>query len=889
MDFYQLPADVVIKNLNANIRHGLSTLEVKKRLETFGPNALPQPKPPPIIFKFIAQFKNLLVLILVFATIASLLLGDTLDAVAIFAIVMINATIGFAQEVQAEKTLESLKEKEVAYAAVLRAGEIEKIPVRELVPGDILVLEEGDRVGADCRLIEGFALRVDESILTGESLPTGKNATPISSNVPLADRKNMLFKDTSLVAGRGKAVVTATGFHTEVGKIAAALHVTREMKTPLTIELEHVAKMLTVIVAVIATSIFGINIINRISLIESLLVSISLAVAAIPEGMPAVVTIVLSLGVKRLADQKTIVKKLTAVETLGAIKIIATDKTGTLTQNKINVVAIKLPDGKSFRVEGEGYKTTGIYFSQSSKIVNPLAISPLKFLLTASILSSNATLKPESDSVIGDTTEGALLVAAERAGLRVSSIHGAYHKLFEVPFSAERKMMSVLTRRKKTNEYVLFVKGAPEVIGKCANMSRAKNLIYNKGSAMLASKGYRSLAIAYKRVPQEVAERFISRELVDEKGLTVLGLVGMQDTLRKEVKTALLQAVKAGITTIMITGDHKDTAAAIAYEAGICEKNCVVLTDQDIEHIRLSVIAKRIREGVRVFARISPLSKLKIIQAITSIPGTQVAVTGDGVNDAPALKAAHIGVAMGRTGSDVTREVADMVITDDNYATIVTAVREGRVIFANLVKFIRYLISCNISEVLVVTLAVFTRLPLPLLPIQILWINLITDGFPALALGMDPPEFDVMQKPPRDTHQGLLHKKRMIYMLIEGSMIGITALGLFVFSLQRLGYGVAQTMTFTVLAFSQLTHAFNNRSTRQSLFTIGPFGNKYLIAATVISMLLQLFVVQTPWGNSVFKTTPLSTLQWIFVTQVSLIPFVMVEVKKFLRRRLALP
>jgi len=889
MDYYQLPVEAVIKTLATDIGNGLTQKEVSSRLKKFGENAIPQAKTPPLIFKFFGQFKNLLVLILVIAAVISFLVGDTLDAVAIATIVALNATIGFVQEVQAEKTLASLKLTDVTFATVLRDGEVEKIPTCELVPGDILLLEEGDKVGADGRIIEGFGIRADESILTGESLPTGKNANPVPVEASLGDRKNMLFKDTAVVAGRGKAVICATGLQTEVGKIAKALETTVEMKTPLTIELERIAKMLTILVGVIATGIFGLNILNNVSFIESLLVSISLSVAAIPEGLPAVVTIVLSLGVKRLAQKKTIVKKLTSVETLGAIRIIATDKTGTLTQNKINVVSLILPDGRTFGVEGVGYKTTGTYLSHSKTVVNPTTIASLKTLLAAGILASNATLKIEREQVIGDTTEGALLVAAERAGIVVNAVRNTYHKLFEVPFSGERKMMSVIVRRKKTNEYTLFVKGAPEVVGTLCTLSAKQQKMFQKYTKDLATAGLRSLAIAQRALSAKEAEQAIKNETIKEAGLTLLGLAGMQDTLRKEVKTALAEAKLAGIRTIMITGDHKDTARAIAIEAGIIQKNEPVLTESDIIHLSIAVLSNKIKKGASVFARISPLTKLKIVNAIFHIPHTQIAVTGDGVNDAPALKAAHIGIAMGQTGTDLTREVADMVITDDNYATIVTAVEEGRVIFANLVKFIRYLISCNISEVLVVTLAVVMRLPLPLLPIQILWINLITDGFPALALGMDPPEFDVMKKPPRDIREGIIHKKRWVYMIIEGCIMGVTAFGMFVFALGRLDYAVAQTMTFTVLAFSQLTHAFNNRSTRQSLFTIGFFGNKYLIAAVCISIVLQYFVVQSLWGNSIFKSTPLRPIEWFFVAQVALLPFFIVEIKKLLRRRLALP
>lgn len=883
--WYQKSAETVIADLQTDAVAGLSRHEATHRLAKHGPNLLPTKKKPPIILKFFDQFKDVLVIILLAATLVSFLLGEIIDAIAIAAIVFLNAILGFLQEIQAEKTLESLKEKEILYALILREERIEKIPFAAVVPGDILILEEGAKIPADARVIESFSLRIDESILTGESFPTTKHPKELPQEaIPLADRVNMVYKDTQVVAGRGKAVVTATGKETEIGKIALFLEGAKPGKTPLTLELEKVGHILTIIIGIIAAGVFFLNFAQRVPFVESLLVSISLAVAAIPEGLPAIVTIVLSLGVKRLAEKKTLVKKLSAVETLGAVKIIATDKTGTLTQNKINAVHVILKSGKQFTIEGEGYQSSGIFFDEKKKIVDPVNYPHLEEILRAGVLASNATVN--EGKVIGDTTEAALVVAAARANFNIEEIRTAEPRIFEVPFSAERKMMSVVVRVNETGDHLLYAKGAPEVIINKCNLSKEIKKRYLAIAQKMAKEGLRSLAISQKKITKNEVKNALEKDILGEKDLELLGVVGMQDPLRPEVIGALASAKLAGIHTIMITGDHKATAAAIATQAGISKPADKVLTEDDVVNLSKKELALEIKKGINVFARISPLSKLKIIEAIKSLPDTQVAVTGDGVNDAPALSAAHIGIAMGQTGTDITREVADMVITDDNYATIVEAIREGRVIFANLVKFIRYLISCNISEVIVVAAGVFFGTPLPLIPIQLLWINLITDGLPALALGVDPSEFDVMKRPPRDLTQGILHKTRLVYMAIEGLIMGVTVFLLFLFCLSKFSYPTAQTMIFTTLSFSQLVHAFNNRSTRKSLFALGIFSNKYLVGATIVSVFLQLLVVQTGWGNFVFKTVALNLTHWLIIAFVSLVPFVVVEVKKQLRFRI---
>ena len=884
---YKKSVEDIAREFKTNLTAGLNTTDAKRRLAENGPNLLPEKLKSPLILNFIGQFKNLLVAILLVAAVISLLLGDVLDATVIFAIVMLNASIGFIQEVQAEKTLESLKQKEILMAFVVRDGLIKKMPAAELVVGDLLILEEGQKIPADARIVEEFSLTADESILTGESMSVSKNSLKLTAKLSLADWTNMVFKDTEIVAGRGKAIVTATGPETQIGKIAQALAETPKEKTPLTRELERVGRMLTTVIGIITLTIFFLNIFQNISWIESLLISISLAVAAIPEGLPAIVTVVLSVGVKRLAEKKSIIKKLPAVETLGAVKIIATDKTGTLTQNKINVVRI-ITNSLNIRVEGHGYALSGKFYDQKNKLLNVTDNQELINLLNAACLANNASVNSadsKQPKIYGDATEAALLVASYRAGLDGDTLKNNNKRLFEMPFSSDRKMMSVVTRDKRGN-YYLYSKGAAEKMLNLLNLPlNKKNEIMTENNR-LAADGLRVLLVAGKKLSRKEALEAVDKKKVSETDLTYYGLTAMQDPLRSEVKSAIAQAKRAGIRTIMITGDHKETARTIAKEAGIIIGDEAILLEEDIEKMAVKELSIAIENGVSVFARISPLGKLKIIEAIKQIPLTQVAVTGDGVNDAPALKSSHIGIAMGLTGTDITREVADMIITDDNYATIITAIREGRVIFANLVKFIRYLISCNLSEVIVVSAAVLFGTPMPLFPIQILWVNLVTDGLPALALGMDPPEYDVMRKPPRDLSEGLLHRKRWIYMLIEGSVIGFSTFLLYLFALNRYNYATAQTMAFSTLAFAQLVHAFNNRSTRLSLFKLGILSNHYLVTAVSLSIMLQYLVVQSSFGNRIFKTAYLTGTEWAYIAAFSLIPLLFVEIKKALRFRL---
>lgn len=885
--WYQESAASVVEQFSSDQTRGLSENSARERLIKNGKNELPQKEKPSLWFKFIGQFTNLFVIILIGASVISFAVGDILDGIVIAAIVVLNATIGFVQEISAEKNLDALKTTNQRKTLVLRDGQTEEIPIEDVVVGDILLLEEGIKISSDARILESFSLEVDESILTGESLPVSKFTHPISQKSSLVDQKNMVFRDSQIISGRGKAVVVATGKETEIGKIALFLGKDENSKTPLTQELEQVARRLTVLIVGVAIAIFVYSLLGSRPFIESLLLSISLAVAAIPEGLPAIITIVLSLGVKRMAQKKTIVRQLASVETLGGIRIIATDKTGTLTQNKIRVVQM-IANQQMYVVKMLEGETT--FFDSQGHVRNPQVDRHLEKLLTIGVVANNASIHASQShmiepTVIGDTTDGALLLAGFGAGLSQSTIKQGYKRVFESPFTSERKMMSVVVEINDTGDHMLYAKGAPEIIlEKCLLTPDEKEIILAQ-TEVFAKKGLRSLALAEKKISNKEVEKALEEEIVLEENLVFAGIVGMQDPLRPEIKPAIDAARAAGIRTIMITGDHKETARTIALEAGITTIDGAVYTEKDIEKLSDEELTKLLMGNANVFARISPMGKLRIVETFKKIPHTHIAVTGDGVNDAPALKASHIGIAMGKSGTDVTRQIADMVITDDNYATIIDAIREGRVIFANLVKFTRYLISCNISEVFIISFSVFFTTPLPLLPLQILWINLITDGLPALALGVDPPEYNVMKRAPRDLSLGILHRKRWMYMVLEGILMGIFVIALFLYSLSRFTLSESQTIAFTTLAFLQLIHAFNNRSSRNSLFKLGFFSNRYLLGAVGLSIIFQFLVVQTSFGNSIFKTQSLSLFEWALILVTTLLFFLTIEFKKFLRNR----
>ncbi|MEK7595619.1 MAG: cation-translocating P-type ATPase [Patescibacteria group bacterium] len=871
-----------IKNLSSSPQ-GLTQTDAENRIKTFGYNELPEPIKEPLILKFLDQFKNLLVLLLISATVISFFLGERLDAIAILAIVIVNAILGFVQEFKAEKAIEALKRMSASYCKVIRGTEVSKIEARHLVPGDIILVEAGDKIPADARLIEAINLEVSEAVLTGESVPVKKITDLLENeNLSLGDRKNILFKDTSVSYGRGKAIVVATGIQTEVGKISTLLTEEKVQETPLQKELGKVGKNLSFAALIIIVVIFGVEIfVDGEGIKEAFLTSVSLAVAAIPEGLPAVITVVLAIGVTRLAKKKAIIRKLPAVETLGATTHILTDKTGTLTQNRMMVTKI-LSGNTEFSVDGEGYAPKGSFYDSSLTKVNATEFIGLTKLLAHASLCNNAVLKQNEGGkweIIGDITEGALLVCAEKAGIRAKELMAQKKRVFEIPFSSEDKFM--MTAHENGDGIELVVKGAPEVVLSFCSMEQDKKQKIEEKIKDFAGSGLRNLGVTFKEVARKDFDNTDNKRTL-LTGMIFEGLIAQKDPLRLEVKDAVKEAQAAGVTTIMVTGDHKLMAVSIAKELGMISSEDEAISGEEMVGMKEAQIDQLIK-AKRVYARVSPEQKLILVKAYKRA-GYIVTVTGDGVNDAPALKAGNIGVAMGIEGTDVAKEASSMILQNDNFATIVAAIKEGRIIFDNLIKFITYLISCNISEIMIIFVAAILRDPVPLLPIHLLWINFITDGFPALALGMEPGEKDIMQRKPRETKNGILNKERWLFMTLEGIFMGALAYIVFNITLRDFGLAEARTATFLTLSILQLIHAFNSRSENQSLLKVGITENKFLFLIVVFSIIAQVPVLYTSFGEKVFGAEPLGLFEYVPIALTACLFFLFVEVLKKVKR-----
>ncbi|MDH5253792.1 MAG: cation-translocating P-type ATPase, partial [Nitrospira sp.] len=801
----------------------------------------------------------------------------------------------------------------------MRDGALRVIPARELVSGDVILLEAGDRIPADARLVYATNFHTQEASLTGESTPVEKGSEVIDrSEVPLADRTNMVFMGTVAVSGKARAVVTGTGLRTELGHIAAMIQKAAEAErteTPLQRRLEQFGYTLLWLALGVVSVVFVLGYLRGEPLMTMFLTSVSLAVAAVPEGLPAVVTITLALGVTRMAQRHALIRKLPAVETLGSATVICTDKTGTLTKNEMTVTKLFVGD-KVFDVSGEGYEPRGEIRDSSAETKVPSAellprleqsspghsvLSPqssalapaLCDLLTAAVLCNGATLQQEEGSwrILGDPTEGALLVVAAKVGLRIEQLEATHGFLGEVPFDPERKMMTIV--RRTSDGPVAYVKGAPDVLLGCcthrlaadgsveplSDTARAAVLDANAG---FAHQALRVLGVAQRQLACE-PDRYHSSDL--EQQLVFLGLAAMKDPLRPEAKVAVRACHDAGIRTVMITGDHKDTAAAIAEELGLLKETDHAMTGIELNRLSDDELTKQV-DRFAVYARVSAEHKLRIVKAWQST-GAIVAMTGDGVNDAPAVKAADIGVAMGVTGTDVTKEASDMVVTDDNFASITAAVEEGRAVFDNIRKAVHFLLSCNVSEVLVMLFATLLGMPLPLMPIQILWMNLVTDGFPALALAVDPKAPDLMKRKPRKPEAQLLDGGRLAAIGAEGLMLSAIALGAFAYSLYGLHQDVeeARTVAFTVLVIVQLVHAVNCRSERWSLFQVGVTTNRPLLLAVILSFGIQVAVLTVPAAAPIFKVAALPIEDWVLMGATGILPFVIIEVVKKWRRR----
>ncbi|MFA5150730.1 MAG: calcium-transporting P-type ATPase, PMR1-type [Candidatus Omnitrophota bacterium] len=885
--FYNLTAEQAGLSLNTSLESGLSATEAKQRLAQSGLNQLSAKKGITPLDIFLGQFKDFMIWVLIGAALVSGFLQEWVDALAIITIVILNAVLGFIQEYRAEKSLAALKKLSSPSSKVIREGKHMIIPSLELVCGDLIELEAGDSIPADSRLAWCSSnLTVQEASLTGESTPVAKTIRALGEKeVVLADRANMVYLGTSVASGKARALVVDTGMQTELGKIAGMVQDIRHESTPLQKKLEEFGKWIVVLCFILVGLVFLLEWLRGGKIVDIFLTAVSLAVAAIPEGLPAVVTIALALGVHRMVRRHALIRKLPSVETLGCATVICSDKTGTLTKNEMTVQKVFTGAGL-FTVSGIGYAPQGEFTLDKNRI-NPYAYPELDKALRCSVLCNAAQLVEENAvyKIIGDPTEGALLTAAAKADIWKERLEQEFSFIDEIPFDSERKIMTII--RKSNTGPIAFVKGAPDIlIDRCVSLEEKGTVreltsedrkIIQKANDSLAAQAMRVLAVAY-RVLDNGQDKYAPDTI--EKGLTFAGLVAMIDPPREEVKQAIQECKASGIKTVMITGDHKNTAVAIARELGFFDENSLALSGEELDTLSDDELYSRV-EKISVYARVSPEHKLRVVRAWRR-RGDVVAMTGDGVNDAPAVKEADIGVAMGITGTDVTKEVSDMVVTDDNFASIVSAVEEGRGIYDNIRKFIHYLLSCNVGEILVMFVSSLVGLPIPLLPIHILWVNLVTDGLPALALGIDPVDPHIMQRPPRKPNEAVVTKQRALLMLAQGAFIAFCSLFAFIFVLfiEKEGIGRARTAAFVVLACSQLFHAFNCRNMSVSLFKIGIFTNKKLLYATGISFVLLMVVVYVPFLQKVFKTDALGLFDWILVIGISSLPLWAMEAWK---------
>ena len=875
MKWYQLPVDEVERKLHVYTEKGLSHKQVEERRKQFGLNTLETSKRQPLWIIFMKQFQDFMVLILLAATLIAGMLGEYIDALAILIIVLLNGIIGFFQEQKAEKSLEKLKELSAPKIRVLRQGEWQTIPAEEAVVGDVVRLITGDRIPADIRLVKVNDLETEESTLTGESLPVEKKSAAIlDDNISMQDQLNIAFKGTLVTKGNATGIVIQTGMKTAIGQIAALMDKTEKVMTPLELKLVELGKILIFVVFLLTALTVAIGVYHGQPLYDMFLAGVSLAVAVIPEGLPAIVTVALSLGVQRMIKRKAIVRKLSAVETLGCASVICTDKTGTITENKMTVKEMYV-NGQNIYVSGEGYTMSGDFYVGDKKIKRNFP--NLEQMALYGMLCNDAQLlvRKGKYTVDGDPTDGALLVVARKLGL-TSDLEQQFKIVKSFPFDSTRKRMSVVVEDGNGRRF-LICKGAPEmVVPRCSFMVENNNRILlndyrsiEEQMDRMAEKALRILAISMKPIRKDEALSPIQLE----KDLTFIGLYGLKDPPRKEVKQAIFECKRAGIKTVMITGDYKKTAMAIADEVGLRDEGNLVIEGHELNQMSTDTLANMI-EKVSVFARVTPEHKLKIVQAFQK-RGHIVAMTGDGVNDAPAIKASNIGISMGISGTDVTKEASSLILMDDNFKTIKEAIREGRNIYENIRKFIRYLLASNVGEIFVMLVAMLLAYPLPLVPVQILWVNLVTDGLPAMALGLDPPEKNVMDQKPRNPREGVFARGLGFKIITRGVLIGLVTLIAFIIAYdnnpENLTY--ARTIAFTTLVIAQLIHVFDCRSDG-GIFSRNPFSNMYLIVAVLSSVLLLLIVLYVETFQPIFHTVGLGLIDWLLVIGLSALPTV---------------
>ena len=865
--WYTLSTKEVERQMQTNIEFGLNEKQVEDKQNKFGLNKLEEKKKESIIIKFVKQFNDFMIIILIIASIISAVVAklegsnDYFDSIIIIAIVVFNAIMGLVQEAKAEKSLEALKKMTAPTCKVKRNGKICTIKSEQIVPGDIVLLEAGNYVPADCRLISSSNLKIEESSLTGETVPVLKDANcMLKEKTALGDMVNMAISTTIVVNGHGEAIVSETGMNTKVGKIAKMIITNEAPETPIQKKLGEVGKTLGIACLGICLLIFIIGLLKKIEPIEMFMTSVGLAVAAIPEGLPAIVTIMLSIGVTKMAKKNSIIRKLPAVETLGSSSVICSDKTGTLTQNKMQVTKIANINGETNDKEY------------------------IKWLIGMTTMCTDVEISRENGKIelTGEPTEKAIVNKALDEGQNKIELYNVMKRVKDIPFDSSRKMMTTI--HKIPTGYRVITKGAPDILlkrcnkvyenGNVTTLDYSKTKLIENQNNKMADEALRVLAIAYLDIPSLPSK--IDSENI-EKNLIFIGLIGMIDPPREGVKEAVTTCKKAGIKTVMITGDHIITAKAIAKDLGILRGSDLAITGEELDKIPQSILQKNIM-NYSVFARVTPEHKVRIVKAYQST-GAVVAMTGDGVNDAPALKNADIGIAMGKNGTDVAKNAADMVLTDDNFVTIVEAVKQGRNIFDNIKKAVHFLIATNIGEIVTIFLGLLLGLKSPLLAIQLLWINLVTDSLPAIALGLEKPEADIMNKKPRDNKKGIFADGLWQKIIAEGIMLG--ALTLVAFSLGNYLYGieVARTMAFVSLGLLELIHSFNIKSD-ESIFKVGLFENKYLMGAFILGAILQVVVVVIPSVAEIFKLVPLTQTQWLYTFGISILPLIIIELQK---------
>lgn len=873
---------------------GLSSSDAHRKLDLYGKNEIVTKKKLSPFAIFLNQFKDFMVIILMLATFFSLCMGETVEALTIIFVIILNAILGFWQEFKTERTLDALKSLAAPTATVVRDGLPATISASEIVPGDMILIEAGSRVPADSILIETRGLTLDESMLTGESIPVEKRAI---EDIPdeVAEMScpiHSVFMGTTVASGKGTAIVVHTGMNTEMGRIADMIQNVEEALTPLQKRLDKMGTLLVYGCIAICTVVSLVGIIKGESTFNMILSGISLAVAAIPEGLPAVVTISLAIGVQKMLKRNALIRRLPAVETLGCTTVICSDKTGTLTENKMVVKKVMVGED-CLDVTGSGFIPEGDFIKDGKVIIPKDNRLLIECLTTGALCNDTSLVRTKAQngstdstwSINGDPTEGAILVASAKAGITHNWLKNIYTRIHDIPFDSDRKMMSVVCRNNKGRIFC-YSKGAPDVlINLCTgylDASGVKPLDHKSKTRILdiafdmASQALRVIALAKKPLPDNCFDKngkTSSTHIDDsslEKGLTFIGLVGMIDPPRKEAVESIKKCKKAGIKTVMITGDHKQTAAAVAQELGMMQPGSLVMTGEEIDMLDHKKFEKTVLE-TSVYARVSPRHKLKIVKSLKN-NNHVVAMTGDGVNDSPAVKEADIGIAMGIAGTDVTKESSSMILLDDNFSTIVSAVEEGRGIYDNIRKFIRYMLSCNIGEVLTMFLGTLLSSPVPLLPIQILWVNLVTDGLPGIALGLDPNEKDIMERKPRPPNEHIFSGGLLALIVLRGTIIGLSTLAVFCieYYVMQAGVAAARTGAFATLVLSQLIHVFECRSEKKDIFEINLFENKYIVWSVAISVIMLLGVLYIPQLQGIFKTTFLSLTDWLFITGFSL-------------------